>query len=175
MFDLAVIRAATSAIGRSKVRTNNGDKMGSYSAEDHKKFVHASGARDVRRLTAVIQRLALDPVTYNEIACHLEQLECRLLSLAFVRCHLQDGEEEVSVVNRQGFYGDGRPVTTTIRSDDGFVTIVHDPDPDHAESTLGPEQLAAECWPEGIREGDTHHFDSDREPWNDENGSEDDF
>ena len=26
--------------------------MGSYTAEDHKKFVYALGARDVRRLTA---------------------------------------------------------------------------------------------------------------------------
>ena len=113
--------------------------MGSYTAEDHKKFVYASGARDVRRLTGVIQRLDLDPVTYNEIACRFEQLECRLTSLAFVSCHLQDGEEEVSVVDRQGFYSDGRPVTTTISTDDGFVTMVHDPDPELDESMFGPE------------------------------------
>ena len=149
--------------------------MGSYTAEDHKKFVYASGARDVRRVTALIQRLDLDPVTYNEIACHLEQLECRLLSLAFVSCHLQDGEEVVSVVDRQGLYSHGRPVATQIPRGDGFVTLVHDPDPELGESSLGPEQLAAERWPEGIREGDTHHFDSGRELWDHEDGSDDDF
>ena len=149
--------------------------MGSYSAEDHKKFVYASGARDVRRLTAVIQRLDLDPVKYNEIACHLEQLECRLLSLAFVSSHLQDGEEVVSLVDQQGLYDDGRPVATTIPTDDGFVTVVHDPDPELDESIFGPEQLAAERWPEGIREGDTHHFDSGREFWDHEDESDDDF
>jgi hypothetical protein len=101
-------------------------------------------------------------------------LECRLLSLAFVSCHLQDGEEEVSVVDRQGFYGDGRPATTRTPRDDGFVTMVHDPDPELDESMFGPEQLAAERWPEGIREGDTHHFESGPELWDHENGSADD-
>ena len=149
--------------------------MGSFTTEDHKKFVYASGARDVGRLTAVIQRLDLDPVTYNEIACHLEQLECRLLILAFVSSRLQDGEEEISVVERQGVYSDGRPVRTTIRSDDGPVVIVHHPDPERPESTSGPEQLAAERWPEGICEGDTHHFDSGRELWDHEDESDDDF
>ena len=149
--------------------------MGSYTTDDHKKFVYASGARDVRRVTALIQRLDLDPVTYNEIACHLEQLECRLLSLAFVSCHLQGGEEVVSLVDHQGLYDDGRPVATTIRSDDGFVTMVHDPDPELDESIFGPEQLAAERWPEGIREGDTHHFDSGRELWDHEDEPNDDF
>jgi hypothetical protein len=149
--------------------------MSSCTAEDHRKHVHALGARDVRRLNALIQLLDLDPVTYNEIACHLEQLECRLFTLAFVSCHLQDSEEEVSVVDRQGIYGHGRPVATTISGEDGFVTMVHDPDPDHAESTFGPEQLPAERWPEGIREGDTHHFDSGRELWDHENESDDDF
>ena len=149
--------------------------MGSFTADDYKKFVHASGARDVRRLTALIQRLDLDPATYNEIACHLEQLECRLFTLAFVSCHLRDDEEEVCLVDRQGFYGHGRPVATTTPGEDGFVTMVHDPDPDHAESTFGPEQLAAERWPEGIREGDAHHFDSGRGLWHHENESDDDF
>lgn len=49
--------------------------MGSFTAEDHKKFVYASGVCDVRRLTALIQRLDLDPVAYNEIACHLDKFE----------------------------------------------------------------------------------------------------
>ena len=143
-------------------------------AEDHKKHVYALGARDVRRLTAVRQRLDLDPVTYNEIVCYLDQFEARLLSLAFVSCHLQGGEEVVSLVDHQGLYDDGRPVATTIRSDDG-VTMVHDPDPELDESSLGPEQLAAERWPEGIREGDTHDFESGREPCDREDESEDDF
>ena len=90
-------------------------------------------------------------------------------------CHLQDGEEEVSLVDQQGRYSDGRPATTTIRRDNGFVTVVHHPDPEHAESTLGPEQIDAERWPEGIREGDSHQFDSGRELWDHENESENEF
>lgn len=113
-------------------------------AEDHKKHVYALGARDVRCLTAPIQRLDLDPDAYNEIACHLDRFDARLLALAFVDCHLQDGEEEVSLVHQHGPYSDGRQVSTTIRRDDGFVTLVHHPDPDGTPD-LGSAQGNSPC------------------------------
>jgi hypothetical protein len=148
--------------------------MGSYTAEDHKKLVHALCARDIRRLTAAIQGLDLDPVTFNEIACNLEQIETRLFTLAFVNCHVQDGEDEVSLVDQRGHYSDGRATTTKIFSDDGFVTVVHHPDPEHAETSPGPEELDAECCPEGMREGDTHQFESGPDLWEHEDESDND-
>ena len=118
-------------------------------AEDHKKPVYALGARDVRRLTAVMQRLDLVPVTYSEIVCYLDQFEARLLSLAFVSCHLQGGEEVVSLVDHQGLYDDGRPVATTIRSDDGFVTMVHDPAPSSANLCSAQNNSRQNAGPRG--------------------------
>ena len=50
---------------------------------------------------------------------HLDKFDARLFALAFVNCHVQDGEEDASLVDQQGLYADGRPVVTTVCSDNG--------------------------------------------------------
>ncbi len=56
--------------------------MGSYSNEDHRKFVYALIARDIRRLTAKIQRANIDDDTREMIDAALDQLETRVWAMA---------------------------------------------------------------------------------------------
>ena len=81
--------------------------MSSYTAEDHRKFVYALIARDIRRLAARVHRANMDVDDRNEIAAALEQLESRVWLFAFT-------DATGALINDEDVYSDGRPVTTTI-------------------------------------------------------------
>ena len=93
--------------------------MSSYTGEDHRKFVYALIARDIRRLAAKVHRANMDD-DRNEIAAALEQLESRVWLFAFT-------DPTGALINEEDVYSDGRPVTTTIDWGDGYATLVHMP------------------------------------------------
>ncbi len=116
--------------------------MGSYSNEDHRKFVYALIARDIRRLTAKIQRANIDDDTREMIDAALDQLETRVWAMAF-----HDPATGI-LIQDEDIYADGRRVTTRISWGEGYVTLVHSPDP-NVEAGGAAEELSEEVWPTG--------------------------
>jgi len=115
-----------------------------YPTEDYKKYIYALGKHRVRRLHDSVGTLDLHPDISNDITCSLDQVEMWLYLAAFV--------EDDDVGNEIGWsmtdlmagdavntYSDGRPVTTTIRWDGGWVTHVWHPDPLHPSNC--PDQV----------------------------------
>jgi hypothetical protein len=82
--------------------------MNAYNSEDGRKYNYALLARDIRRLTATIQRANIDDDTREMIDAALEQLESRVWLFSF-----HDPASDV-FVHDQNTYLDGRPVTTTL-------------------------------------------------------------
>ena len=115
--------------------------MGCYTAEDHQKFGYALLSRDIRRLTALIHRTEIDGDTRAMIDAALEQLEARVWVTFF-----HDPVTNV-LIQDQGVYSDGRPVTTTVDWGDGFATLVHCPDPADGTSGSKADELSEELWP----------------------------
>jgi hypothetical protein len=111
-------------------------------AEDHRKYIYALLARDIRRLTATIHRTDIDDGKREMIDTALEQLETRAWLMSF--------HDPVSgdLIEDEDVYADGRWVTTRISWGEGYATLVHCPDPND-ESGGAAEELAEELWPEG--------------------------
>lgn len=139
---LATLHEAPPPRRTATAPNRKGNDMRSYNCEDHKKFVYALCARDIRRLAAMVDRASLDVNARSEIDCALEQLEARLFLFWFA----DDATGRfVGDVDR---YSDGRPVMTTINWGHGFATLVHCPDP--KDGTSGKtEELSEEVWPTG--------------------------
>lgn len=132
-----------------------GRDVSSYTNEDHRKFVYALIARDIRRLTAKVHRANVDDDTRQMIDAALDQLETRAWLLAF------HDRASGDLIPDQDFYSDGRPVTTTISWGDGYATLVHSPDPND-ETGGAAEELSEEVWPTGAETtvGDEDLFDT---------------
>ena len=96
--------------------------MRSYNCDDHKKFMYALCARDIRRLAAMVDRANLDADIRVEMDSALEQLEARLFLFAFA------DDATGTLVGDVDRYSDGRPVTTTIdwaaRSPRSFIAPI---------------------------------------------------
>lgn len=116
--------------------------MRSYNCDDHKKFMYALCARDIRRLAAMVDRANLDADIRVEMDSALEQLEARLFLFAFA------DDATGTLVGDVDRYSDGRPVTTTIDWGGAFATLVHSPHPND-ETGGEAEELAEEFWPAG--------------------------
>jgi hypothetical protein len=113
-----------------------------YPTEDYKKYTFALGLHRVRRLYDLFGGLDPSLETSDDFTSSLHQLELWLYLAAFV--------DDDDVGNEIGWnvrdlmrgdaantYSDGRPVATTIRWDDGWVTHVWHPDPQHPSNRPG--------------------------------------
>jgi hypothetical protein len=102
----------------------------SYSSDDRMKYLQALGRCDIRQLTALVHSADLDPRVAHEMTEILEQVERRLFVATMVRATHFGGDADVTLLEDPKTYSDGRPVTTRVCWDDGWMTIVHHPDPD---------------------------------------------
>jgi hypothetical protein len=137
-----------------------------YSTEDYKKYIYAHVAHRIGRIGDTVNRLELDADTEEELVCSLIQVQWFLYHAAFVddedaakevvAAYVDDDDaaEEVGcaldLMRRSDLntYSDGRPVTTTIRWDGGYVTHVWHPDPMHPDNRPGQvRNLQEESWP----------------------------
>jgi hypothetical protein len=102
----------------------------SYSYDDRMKYLYALGRCDIQRLTALVHSADIDPHVAHEMTEILEQIERRWSVATMVRATSFGGDADVTVLADPNNYGDGRPVTTRVHWEDGWLTIVHNPDPD---------------------------------------------
>jgi hypothetical protein len=115
--------------------------------EDYKKYHCARGARGVRRLAAKIQASDIDPELIAVLMEDLvEIIQCQR-TVALAGWPFPDDVEEVEIDFFA--YSDGRPVSTTVPSGDGYATIMNHPD---ALETSDTTALLPEHWPCGHRQ-----------------------
>jgi hypothetical protein len=115
-----------------------------YPREDFKKYICALGRHRIERLYDLFGGLDPDMETTNDGMCSLGQLELWLYLAAFVDDDDVGNEIGWSMTDLMAgdavnTYSDGRPVTTTIRWDGGWVTHVWHPDPLHPSNC--PDQV----------------------------------
>lgn len=105
--------------------------MSSYPYDDHIKHLRALARCDIQHATSLVLNSFVGQNVSGRIIDALEQVERRLFVITTVRGDIfGDDDAQLTLLQNPGSYHDGRPVTTSSHWEDGWMTIVHSPDPD---------------------------------------------
>jgi hypothetical protein len=104
--------------------------VSSYSYNDHAKHLRALARCDIQHATSLVLNADVETAVAKRIVDVLDDVERRLFVITTVRGLIfGDDDAELTLLENPGSYDDCRPVTTTCHREDGWMTIVHSPDP----------------------------------------------